>query len=157
MMMTWRTTDEQEWEASVVECGRQTADRLGRHGAQRRSLRPLPSRGAQPGPVLRLEEAALELGHPRLPGPAGPAQRARATPRGGEPAAQERDRRDHRREPRPKKGALGLEDHGPLQAERQQRVHEEVEQTKHRSGWPVKQTLAALGVAPRSYYRWLKE
>ena len=30
-------------------------------------------------------------------------------------------------------------------------------QTKERSGWPVKRTLAALGVAPRSYYRWLNE
>jgi putative transposase len=39
----------------------------------------------------------------------------------------------------------------------QKRVHEEVGQTKHRSGWPAWKTLAALGVAPRSYYRWLKE
>ncbi len=39
----------------------------------------------------------------------------------------------------------------------QKRVHEEVEQTKRRSGWPVKQTLAALGIASRSYYRWLKD
>lgn len=41
--------------------------------------------------------------------------------------------------------------------ELQKRVYEEVEQTKHRSGWPVKRTLHALGIAPRSYYRWLKE
>jgi transposase InsO family protein len=26
-----------------------------------------------------------------------------------------------------------------------------------RSGWPARKTLAALGVAPRSYYRWVKE
>jgi putative transposase len=39
----------------------------------------------------------------------------------------------------------------------QQRVHQEVEQTRRRSGWPVKRTLAALGIARRSYYRWLKE
>lgn len=39
----------------------------------------------------------------------------------------------------------------------QKRVHEEVRQTKSRSGWPVKRTLAALGIASRSYYRWLKE
>jgi putative transposase len=39
----------------------------------------------------------------------------------------------------------------------QKRVHEEVEQAKRRSGWPVKKTLGALGVSPRSYYRWLKE
>ncbi len=29
--------------------------------------------------------------------------------------------------------------------------------TKERSGWPTRQTLAALGVAPRSYYRWRRE
>ena len=28
---------------------------------------------------------------------------------------------------------------------------------KARSGWPARQTLVALGVAPRSYYRWLRE
>ena len=41
--------------------------------------------------------------------------------------------------------------------ELQKRVHEEVAETKQRSGWPVKQTLAALGISPRSYYRWRKE
>ena len=41
----------------------------------------------------------------------------------------------------------------PLQKE----VHATVEQTKERSGWPVKRSLAMLGIAPRSYYRWLKE
>lgn len=41
--------------------------------------------------------------------------------------------------------------------ELQKRVHEEVEQTRKRSGWPARRTLAALGIAPRSYYRWLKE
>jgi hypothetical protein len=39
----------------------------------------------------------------------------------------------------------------------QQRVHEEVLQAKRRSGWPARRTLAALGIARRSYYRWLKE
>jgi transposase InsO family protein len=39
----------------------------------------------------------------------------------------------------------------------QKRVHEEVQRTKGRSGWPVKRTLDALGIASRSYYRWLKE
>jgi transposase InsO family protein len=38
----------------------------------------------------------------------------------------------------------------------QQRVHQEVVQTKSRSGWPARRTLAALGIAPRNYYRWLK-
>jgi putative transposase len=44
-----------------------------------------------------------------------------------------------------------------LPPELQRRVHEEVEQTGRRSGWPAKQTLGALGVASRSYYRWLKD
>ena len=41
--------------------------------------------------------------------------------------------------------------------ELQKCIHEEVERAKRRSGWPTKETPAALGVAPRSYYRWLKE
>jgi transposase InsO family protein len=32
-----------------------------------------------------------------------------------------------------------------------------VEQTRKRSGWPAKRTLAALGISRRTYYRWLKE
>jgi putative transposase len=39
----------------------------------------------------------------------------------------------------------------------QKRVHEEVVQTRKRSGWSAKRTLAALGIARRSYYRWLRE
>jgi putative transposase len=39
----------------------------------------------------------------------------------------------------------------------QKRVHEEVELTRRRSGWPAKRTLAALGIPRRTYYRWLKE
>jgi hypothetical protein len=39
----------------------------------------------------------------------------------------------------------------------QQQVYETVEQTRERSGWPAKRTLAALGIARRTYYRWLKE
>ena len=41
--------------------------------------------------------------------------------------------------------------------ELQERVHEEVELTKRRSGWPAGKTLSAWGVSPRTYYRWLKE
>jgi len=41
--------------------------------------------------------------------------------------------------------------------ELQQRVHEEVERTRQRSGWPAQKTLAALGIPRRTYYRWLKE
>ena len=36
-------------------------------------------------------------------------------------------------------------------------MHQTVTQTKERSGWPARRTLAALGVSRRSYYRWLKE
>ena len=32
-----------------------------------------------------------------------------------------------------------------------------VEQTKRRSRWPARRTLAALGIPSRSYYRWLRE
>lgn len=32
-----------------------------------------------------------------------------------------------------------------------------MEQTKKRSDWPASRTLATLGIARRSYYRWLKE
>jgi transposase InsO family protein len=39
----------------------------------------------------------------------------------------------------------------------QKRVHEEVELTRRRSGWPARRTLAALGIPRRTYYRWLKE
>jgi putative transposase len=39
----------------------------------------------------------------------------------------------------------------------QQQVHATVEQTRARSAWPAKKTLAALGIARRTYYRWLKE
>jgi len=44
-----------------------------------------------------------------------------------------------------------------LPAELQQRVQAEVEQTKARSGWPTRRTLAALGISRSSYYRWLRE
>src|SRR5262249_27036535 len=67
------------------------------------------------------------------------------------------DRRNHGGEPGAKKRALGLEDHGKIPPALQERVHEEVEQTRRRSGWPAQRTLAALGIARRTYYRWLKE
>src|SRR5215467_13582669 len=126
MMTTWRTSDEWKWEATPMASGGETADRLGRDAGGRRGLRPLSPRGAQPRAVLRLEEAALGRGSPHLRGPERPARCPGAAPRAGSPAAQERDRRDHRREPRSKKGALGLEDYGQLPPELQKRVHEEV-------------------------------
>ena len=36
-------------------------------------------------------------------------------------------------------------------------MHEEVKQTKQRSGWSVGRTLRALGISRASYYRWLRE
>lgn len=44
-----------------------------------------------------------------------------------------------------------------MPAELRRRVREEVAQAKSRSGWPAWKTLAALGIARRSYYRWLRE
>jgi len=39
----------------------------------------------------------------------------------------------------------------------QKEVHATVVQTRERSGWAAKKTLASLGVSRRTYYRWLKE
>jgi putative transposase len=50
-----------------------------------------------------------------------------------------------------------LEDHGQVPAPLQKEVHAIVEETRVRSEWPAKRTLAMLGVSRRSYYRWLKE
>ena len=36
-------------------------------------------------------------------------------------------------------------------------MHEEVKQTKTRSGWPARRTLQLLGIARSSYYRWLRD
>ena len=36
-------------------------------------------------------------------------------------------------------------------------MYAEVARTKTRSGWPIRRTLKALSVAPRSYYRWLRQ
>jgi transposase InsO family protein len=41
-----------------------------------------------------------------------------------------------------------------MPVELQERVQEEVELTKRRSGWPVERTLSALGVSRTTYYRW---
>jgi transposase InsO family protein len=39
----------------------------------------------------------------------------------------------------------------------QRQVQAIVQETKSRSGWPARRTLAALGISRGSYYRWLKE
>ena len=41
--------------------------------------------------------------------------------------------------------------------ELQKQVHATVMQTKERSGWPARRTLAALGIARSTYQRWLRE
>lgn len=41
--------------------------------------------------------------------------------------------------------------------ELQAKVHEEVQLTRRRSGWPAERTLAVLGIGPSSYYRWLRQ
>jgi len=41
--------------------------------------------------------------------------------------------------------------------ELQRQVHATVVQTKERSGWPARRTLAALGIARSTYHRWLRE
>jgi transposase InsO family protein len=43
-----------------------------------------------------------------------------------------------------------------MPTELQQRVHEEVERTRRRSGWSAWRTLCVLGVSRASYYRWRK-
>lgn len=50
-----------------------------------------------------------------------------------------------------------MEDHGQIPPELQRQVHATVEETKRRSRWPARRTLAALGIPARSYYRWLRE
>lgn len=44
-----------------------------------------------------------------------------------------------------------------MPGELQREVHAVVQQTKRRSGWPVRRTLKQLGVSPASYYRWRGE
>ncbi len=44
-----------------------------------------------------------------------------------------------------------------MPVELQREVQATVCQTKHRSGWSVRRTLAQLGVSPASYYRWQQE
>src|SRR5207244_2222127 len=104
-----------------------------------------------------MEEAVAVVGGRDLRGEESQGELRRETDDAGERAVQVGDRGDHGRELGPKKNVLGIEDHGQLPAELQQRVHQEVELTKERSGWPVAKTLTTLGVSVRSYYRWRRE
>lgn len=47
-----------------------------------------------------------------------------------------------------------MTDHPQLPVELQQEVQTLVTTTRQRSGWPARRTLAALEIAPGSYYRW---
>lgn len=49
-----------------------------------------------------------------------------------------------------------MTDHAQLSVELQREVQTLVEQTKQRSGFPVRRTLAALEIPPGSYYRWCR-
>ncbi len=49
-----------------------------------------------------------------------------------------------------------MSDHAQLPRELQREVQTLVEQTKQRSGFPVRRTLAALEIPPGSYYRWCR-
>src|SRR5262249_7427724 len=102
----------------------------------------MPPGGHRANTVLRMEEKAERIG----PGGICPEEGEKAFPGGevggGESASEGGDRGDHGGEPGAKKGALGIEDHGQLPAALQKEVHTTVEQSKKRSGWPAKKTLA---------------
>jgi transposase InsO family protein len=49
-----------------------------------------------------------------------------------------------------------LSDHAQLPGELQREVQAVVKQTQIRSGWPVRQVLRHLEIAPATYYRWPK-
>ena len=49
-----------------------------------------------------------------------------------------------------------MSDHAQLPVELQREVNALVEQTKRRSGWPIRQTLQALEIGPATYYRWCR-
>ncbi len=49
-----------------------------------------------------------------------------------------------------------MSDHPQLPVELQSEVKVLVKQTKQRSGWPARQTLGALEIAPGTYYRWCR-
>jgi hypothetical protein len=141
-MRSWRTIHESQWEESEVEVFGQTANRLGCDATRSRGVRGVSARGAQSSALLQVEEAAIGCCQPHLRGQDLQTELTGTAARGRDVAAQECDRGNHSRESGPKKRALGLEDHGQLPAELQKRVHEEVNQTRQRSGWFVKRILA---------------
>src|SRR5271166_2210127 len=117
----------------------------------------MPSRRDQPQSLLPVEEATAFVGGEGFRREGRSRECCGGEEGSGAATSEGSGGGDHGGEPGSKKGALGLEDHGQLPPELQKRVHEEVEQTRRRSGWPAKKTLAALGIAGRSYYRWLRE
>ena len=135
----------------------EAADRAYMHAAWGGGIGGMSSGRDQPEHVLQLEEEAFGLGEPGVRGETEEAERGARTGGAGAIPDEGRDSGDHGGEPGAKKNAFGLEDHGKMPAELQERVHEEVELTKRRSDWPVGKTLAALGVSRTTYYRWLRE
>ena len=49
-----------------------------------------------------------------------------------------------------------MSDHAQLPLELRREVNALVEQTKTRSGWPIRQTLQALEISPATYHRWCR-
>src|SRR5450755_3752035 len=80
--------------------------------------------------------------------------RSGGTPQGGNRTHARGDRRDHGGELGAEKKDLKLDDLYRVPAETKAAVMQIVEQTKHRSGWRVYRTLAALGVPRSVYYAW---
>src|SRR5580704_15954709 len=154
---TPRRKDHESRQAEEVDGHGEDADRDGGHADQRGCGRAVPSRGYQPDTVLRMEEATAVLGKQGIRRSAAETVRHRGSQGGEDPAPGESDCGDHVGEPGAKKRALGLEDHSQMPPELQRQVHATVEQTRRRSGWSTKRTLVALGIARRTYYRWLKE
>ena len=150
------TQDERKRQAEVVGGG-EAADRVGRDEPERDGVGLVPSRGDQSESILSVEEATVDLGVEDIRCEGGSCERGGGEEVGGIATVEGRGGGDHDGEPGAKKRALGLEDYGQLPPELQKRVHEQVERTKERSGWPAVRTLQGLGISRRSYYRWLKE
>ena len=106
----------------------------------------MSSGGDQPDDVLHLEEEAAVVGEPGVRREGEEAGRGTGAYGAGAGEDEGRDRGDHGGEPGAKKNAFGLEDHGKMPPELQQRVYEEVELAKRRSGWPAGKTLSLFSI-----------
>ena len=130
------------WTASGEAAG--GAGRAGRLGGDQRAV---PPGGDQPDAVLRLEEATADVRRRRCSPTAGSRSRRRTSSvwKSELRRAKDVDRGDHGGEPRPKKGALGLEDHGQLPPELQREVQAVVRADEASQRLAGAADLAALG------------